>query len=106
MARKTRAWCILLPSNLMLQPSCCDVTLAGISLFQFIIFSWERSAPLKKERTCNGLHPLVAAEFDDDDDDDDDDDVEYCLIQAVCKYRLCCCVHCYIMPCYTCNKYF
>jgi len=83
--RKTRAWCILLPSNVMLKPSCCNITVAVISMYQFIIFSLERSVPLKKERACNGFHPLVAAASDDDDDDDD---VEYCHIQGVCKYRL------------------
>jgi len=66
----------------MLKPSCCDVTLAGISVFQFVIVSYERSAPLKKERACNSFHPLVAAAASADDDD------EYCHIQAVFKYRL------------------
>ena len=69
----------------MLKPSCCDVTLACISIFQFVIVSYERSAPLKKERACNGCHPLVTAAADDDDDDDDD---EYVYIEAVFKYRL------------------
>jgi len=57
----------------MLNPSCCDVTLAGVRIFQFVLASYERSAPLKKERACNGFHPLVAAATDGDDDDD-----EYC----------------------------
>jgi hypothetical protein len=73
----------------LLKPSCWDITAAVVSIYQFKIFSLETSAPLKKERACNGFHPLVAAASDDDGDyDDDDDNVEYCHIQAFYKYRL------------------